>query len=75
MLKTSINGDFGSPDTGNNGLKTSTSGGAVFGSPGSGGKFGGICVDTHVHKVSKRIGWATGSKDPEGTRKVHIHEY
>jgi hypothetical protein len=72
------NGDFGSPVTENsdNNFKTnSVSTGAVFGSPGSGGKYGGICVDTHVHKVSKRIGWATGSKDPEGTRKVHIYVY
>ena len=39
-------------------------------SPGSGGTSGGIIVDTHVHKVSKRIGWSQDSKGPEGTRKI-----
>ena len=39
-------------------------------SPVSGGNLGGIIVDTHVHKVSKRIGWSKGAKNPEGTRKV-----
>ena len=38
-------------------------------SPGTGGDRGGIVVDTHVHKVSKRIGWSKG-KAPEDTRKV-----
>jgi hypothetical protein len=39
-------------------------------SPVSGGNLGGIIVDTHVHKVSKRIGWSKGAKNPEGTRKI-----
>ena len=39
-------------------------------SPGCGGNTGGIIVDTHVHKVSKRIGWSKDAKGPEGTRKI-----
>ena len=39
-------------------------------SPGNGGNSGGIVVDTHVHKVCKRIGWSKGQKTPEGTRKI-----
>ena len=39
-------------------------------SPGCGGETGGIIVDTHVHKVSKRIGWSKDAKCPENTRKI-----
>ena len=46
------------------------SGGNHLTSPVSGGNLGGIIVDTHVHKVSKRIGWSKGAKNPEGTRKI-----
>ncbi|CAE8675522.1 unnamed protein product, partial [Polarella glacialis] len=29
----------------------------------------GMVVDTHVHRVSRRLGWTTGCKLPEQTRK------
>ena len=38
------------------------------------GKHEGICVDTHVHRISNRLGWvqhagsAAGTKTPEQTR-------
>jgi endonuclease III len=32
------------------------------------GKLEGICVDTHVHRISNRLGWAD-STSPEQTRK------
>lgn len=50
----------------------SSSGSAILdiSSPGKGGSSGGIIVDTHVHKVCKRIGWSKGQKTPEGTRKI-----
>ena len=28
----------------------------------------GICVDTHVHRISNRLQWVPGTKDPETTR-------
>lgn len=31
-------------------------------------KITGIGVDTHVHKVTKRLGWVEDSKDPDFTR-------
>lgn len=37
----------------------------------------GICVDTHVHRISNRLGWVTTwnkknpkAQDPEKTRRV-----
>ena len=34
----------------------------------------GIAVDTHVHRISNRLGWVRGkgegTKDPEETRKA-----
>ncbi|KAL8208545.1 hypothetical protein R6Q57_007957 [Mikania cordata] len=30
----------------------------------------GICVDTHVHRISNRLGWVTQTKTPEQTREA-----
>ena len=29
----------------------------------------GIAVDTHVHRIARRLGWTRGAKTPEATRK------
>ena len=28
----------------------------------------GIGVDTHVHRITHRLGWVSGASDPEATR-------
>lgn len=33
------------------------------------GEVTGIGVDTHVHRISNRLGWVRNTKTPEGTRK------
>ena len=29
----------------------------------------GVAVDTHVHRISRRLGWTRGAKSAEATRK------
>jgi endonuclease III len=70
-IQTKIEGDNSSNSGGNDSSSSSSSDGVIdISSPGNGGNSGGIIVDTHVHKVCKRIGWSKGQKTPEGTRKI-----